>query len=127
LRTFRRDIAAVFERDPAARIGANAVVVKSVPSNAVVVGVPGQIIARSKPHSAKDRLDLEHSVLPDLVGVTLQSLLARVEELERRAEDSAPADVHRPTEGIWHGEGFAIEHDATKDPAADSSDPFVSV
>jgi len=91
------------------RVGANAVVVKSVPSNSVVVGVPGQIIARSKPHTAKDRPDLEHSLLPDLVGVTLQSLIARVDELERRVDGHVEhADVHLPTAGVWLGEDFAI-------------------
>ena len=91
------------------RVGANAVVVKSVPSNSVVVGVPGQIIARSKPHTAKDRPDLEHSLLPDLVGVTLQSLIARVDELERRVDGHVEhTDVHLPTAGVWLGEDFAI-------------------
>ena len=90
------------------RIGANAVVVKSVPSNSVVVGVPGQIIARSRPHTAQDRPDLEHNRMPDLVGVTLQSLMARVEELERRVEGAKAAGVSKPTEGVWHGEDFAI-------------------
>ena len=50
------------------RIGANAVVVKSVPQNSVVVGVPGQIIARSKPHLATDAPDLNHTALPDTIG-----------------------------------------------------------
>jgi serine O-acetyltransferase len=91
------------------RVGANAVVVKSVPSNSVVVGVPGQIIARSKPHTAKDKPDLEHSLLPDLVGVTLQSLIARVDELERRVDGHVEhTDVHLPTAGVWYGEDFAI-------------------
>src|SRR5512143_3486009 len=83
------------------RIGANAVVVKSVPDNAVVVGVPGQNIARSRPHTAKDKPDLEHTSLPDLVGVTLQSLIARVDELERRVDGHVEhEDVHLPTAGI---------------------------
>ena len=91
------------------RIGANAVVVKSVPTNSVVVGVPGQNIARSRPHTAKDRPDLEHSLLPDLVGVTLQSLLARVDELEHRVDGHVEhEDVHRPEAGVWRGEDFAI-------------------
>jgi serine O-acetyltransferase len=91
------------------RIGANAVVVKSAPSNSVIVGVPGQIIARSKPHTAKDKPDLEHSLLPDLVGVTLQSLIARVDELERLVEGHVEhLDVQLPTAGVWHGEDFAI-------------------
>jgi serine O-acetyltransferase len=91
------------------RIGANAVVVKSVPTNSVVVGVPGQNIARSRPHTATDRPDLEHSLLPDLVGVTLQSLLARVDELEQRVDGHVEhEDVHQPVAGTWRGEDFAI-------------------
>src|SRR6201999_146929 len=50
------------------RIGANAVVVKEVPSSAVVVGVPGQAISRVKPGTDDD------SMMPDLVRVSLQSL-----------------------------------------------------
>ncbi len=48
------------------RIGANAVVVKSVPENSVVVGVPGQVVVRSKPGSSSP--DLEHGRLPDTLG-----------------------------------------------------------
>src|ERR1700740_3719837 len=61
------------------RIGANAVVVKEVPSSSVVVGVPGQIISRAGPGTGDD------SMMPDLVGVSLQSLLTRVAKLEAEA------------------------------------------
>ena len=64
------------------RIGANAVVVKSVPANSVVVGVPGLNIARSKPHLASDAPDLDHTAMPDLVGFSLVDLIKRVEALE---------------------------------------------
>ena len=91
------------------RIGANAVVVKSVPPNSVVVGVPGQIISRSTPHTAQDAPDLNHTTLPDLVGVTLQSLLVRVDELERRVEGHVEADaIHLPDHDVWLGHDFAI-------------------
>ena len=85
------------------RVGANAVVVKEVPSSAVVVGVPGQIISRARPGSEDD------SMMPDLVGVSLQSLLTRVARLE--AQDGGPQTgrVIRPPEaGVWHGEDFSI-------------------
>lgn len=87
------------------RIGANAVVVKEVPSSAVVVGVPGQIIGRSRPGPGGP----DDSMLPDLVGVSLQSLLTRVARLEGQGE-GVPADrVIRPPEaGVWHGEDFSI-------------------
>src|SRR5512142_1989968 len=47
------------------RIGANSVVVKSVPANSVVVGVPGKIVVRSRAHSPEDAPDFHHDVLPD--------------------------------------------------------------
>ena len=93
------------------RIGANAVVVKSVPPNSVVVGVPGQNIARSKPHGASDAPDLNHAALPDLVGVSLAELMQRVEDLEARVdghEDEHPHHIHAPEDGTWHGEDFSI-------------------
>jgi serine O-acetyltransferase len=63
------------------RIGANAVVVKSVPANSVVVGVPGQIVSRSKPRSTSIP-DLNHNELPDAIGAALQSVMERLEEIE---------------------------------------------
>ncbi|OBJ20018.1 serine O-acetyltransferase [Mycobacterium colombiense] len=85
------------------RIGANAVVVKEVPSCSVVVGVPGQVISRSRPGSPDD------SMMPDLVGVSLQSLLTRVTKLEARADGAQSNHVIRPPEaGVWHGEDFSI-------------------
>jgi serine O-acetyltransferase len=92
------------------RIGANAVVVKSVPPNSVVVGVPGQNIARSKPHHASDAPDLDHIKLPDLVGVSLVDLIKRVEVLEAQGERHANGKphVHVPIDGSWPGEDFSI-------------------
>lgn len=66
------------------RIGANAVVVKPVPPNSVVVGVPGQVVVRSKPHTPQTPLDLEHAVLPDMIGASVISLMSRVDALEKR-------------------------------------------
>lgn len=65
------------------RIGANAVVVKPVPPNSVVVGVPGQIVTRSHPRPADTLPDLDHVRLPDVVGVTLRTLMHRIDELEQ--------------------------------------------
>ena len=92
------------------RIGANAVVVKSVPSNSVVVGVPGQNIARSKPHRVLDPPDLDHTALPDLVGKSLVSLLERVNVLETRINDHEmqSTQIKAPIDGLWDGEDFSI-------------------
>ena len=91
------------------RIGANAVVVKPVPPNSVVVGVPGQVVVRSKPHTSKDAPDLEHGRLPDTIGATLSMLIARIESLERLTSGHVEiSKVHAPENGVWHGEDFII-------------------
>jgi serine O-acetyltransferase len=85
------------------RIGANAVVVKPVPSGSVVVGVPGQVISRAGRGTPDD------SMMPDLVGVSLQSLLTRVAKLEALNDGPQNGRVIRPPEaGVWHGEDFSI-------------------
>ncbi|OBI92284.1 serine O-acetyltransferase [Mycobacterium asiaticum] len=91
------------------RIGANSVVVKEVPSSAVVVGVPGQIVSRPGPGSE------DESKLPDLVGVSLKSLLTRVARLESRSagqqnglHPGADRVIRPPEAGVWNGEDFSI-------------------
>jgi serine O-acetyltransferase len=92
------------------RIGANAVVVKSVPENSVVVGVPGQNIARSKPHTAQDAPDLNHTSLPDAVGIAIKSLMERVDCLENKIEghETTLPHPHKPVGDLWLGEDFSI-------------------
>jgi serine O-acetyltransferase len=92
------------------RIGANAVVVKSVPANSVVVGVPGQIVQRSQPHHIGDMPDLNHTSLPDVMGLSLKQLLERVDALETRLDGHASTapHVHAPKENNWAGEDFTI-------------------
>lgn len=102
------------------RVGANAVVVKSVPPNSVVVGIPGQVVMRSHPSGEKP--DLEHGQLPDTFGEAIAALLKRVEALESKhhihvdektvyvGENGAkhPLLVQSTPEGNWHGEDFSI-------------------
>jgi serine O-acetyltransferase len=92
------------------RIGANAVVVKSVLPNSVVVGVPGQAVERSKPRSATARPDMEHQLLPDMIGQSVISLMSRMDALEQRIAgyERANSTPHLPEHGVWHGEDFSI-------------------
>lgn len=92
------------------RIGANAVVVRTIPANSVVVGVPGQIVKRSHPHHLGDAPDLNHTSLPDVVGLSLRQLMERVEALETRIDGHTVEipHVHPPRENGWAGEDFSI-------------------
>ena len=92
------------------RIGANAVVVKSVPSNSVVVGVPGQNISRFKPIRSNAFPDLNHSKLPDVIGATLTQLVQRVESLEQQVggDEAAKPAVKRSQNGTWQFEDYSI-------------------
>lgn len=63
------------------RIGANAVVVKDVEPERVVVGIPGRAIVRSDPHHPHP--DLRHDDLPDVVENHLRNVRQRLERLEK--------------------------------------------
>lgn len=62
------------------KIGAGSVVVKSVPADSTVVGIPGKVV-RSK--GTKIEV-LEHGDLPDPQGQSIEDLLRRVLDLEAR-------------------------------------------
>jgi serine O-acetyltransferase len=89
------------------RIGANAVVVKSVPPDSVVVGVPGEVVSRKVPRKETGP-DLEHGLLPDVIGDTVIALLGRVQELEKRLDTHPKSATHAPDHGVWSGDDFSI-------------------
>ncbi len=62
------------------KVGANSVVVNDVPSNSVVVGVPGKIISREG--DKIKRIDLAHGDLPDPLSIAIATLNSRIKFLE---------------------------------------------
>jgi len=66
-----------------ARIGSNSVVVKEVPENATVVGIPGRIVLAQKKEE-EGRADLEHGNLPDPEAKAISCLFDQLRELERK-------------------------------------------
>jgi len=63
------------------RVGAGSVVVRDVPPNSVVVGVPGKVIYRDG-QRVIERVDLEHTDLPDPLARAIEQLLDRIQALE---------------------------------------------
>jgi serine O-acetyltransferase len=74
------------------RIGAGSVVVREVPENSVVVGVPGRVTYRDG-RRVGGQIDLDQADLPDPLARTVERLLDRIEALEAEvaALKGAPA------------------------------------
>lgn len=87
------------------RIGANAVLVRSVSEDSVVVGVPGQVIAHGQataPHAAKP---VEQALSPDPVGMAVRELLTRVDELEKHTHGQrTPGSLYLNADGTWESD-----------------------
>jgi serine O-acetyltransferase len=74
------------------KVGAGSVVVKSVPENSTVVGIPGKIVR------SKDSMpDLhQQGTLPDPVAQTLTGLQSRIAELEALVRDLLDREAAAP-------------------------------
>ncbi len=78
-------IIGAFKIGDGSRIGAGSVVVREVPPNSVVVGVPGRVTYRDG-QRVRGEIDLNQTDLPDPVAKTLEELLERIRSLEAEVE-----------------------------------------
>ncbi|MEI7778681.1 MAG: serine O-acetyltransferase [Actinomycetes bacterium] len=87
------------------RIGANAVLVRSVAEHSIVVGVPGQVLASGADPASSGRGKSD----PDPVTRALQSLLARVDALEDSISGThAMSELYLNSSGEWQEADFVI-------------------
>ena len=78
-------IIGAFKIGDGSRIGAGSVVVREVPTNSVVVGVPGRVTYRDGQRVAGD-IDLDQTDLPDPVAKAIDQLVERIRALEGELE-----------------------------------------
>lgn len=91
------------------RVASGSIVLRDVPSDSVVVGVPGRVIYR-------DGKRVDEKVVPDIEAEALKSMKQRVDELEKRLDAVAgtPAgepsskddDNEDPVDVFLHGAGI---------------------
>lgn len=73
-----------------AKIGSNSVVVKEVPQNATVVGIPGRVVMQQEKKPVEEeqqRPDLEHGKLPDPEAKAISCLFDQIRVLEKKVEE----------------------------------------
>jgi len=86
------------------RVGANSVVVKNVPPDSVVVGIPGRVTHRKgvpqvvhNQNGSAYTLDLEHGAMPDMTARALRHLADRISRLEIGMALPSPVLVEEET------------------------------
>jgi serine O-acetyltransferase len=77
------------------KIGAGSVVVKSVPPDSTVVGVPGRTVEEHQKR-AKATVDLEHGKLPDPIQQAINSLKDEIKILNNKIEQSEEEKKNQP-------------------------------
>lgn len=92
-----------------ARVGANAVLVRSVDRHSVVVGVPGQVISSASPNSRRRPPSGDDPPQSDPIASTVQALLRRVDQLENALNGhTEQATLRMPSVGVWETTDFSI-------------------
>jgi len=67
------------------KIGANSVVVREVPPDSTVVGIPGKVVKKEK--ISVMGVDLDHHLLPDPMVDAIKAILEELSELKREIEE----------------------------------------
>lgn len=73
-----------FTLGDSSKVGSNSVVVKEVPENATVVGIPGRVVISGE---RREGVDLQHDQLPDPVAKAVNCVFDQIHRLEDQVEE----------------------------------------
>ncbi len=76
-----------FEVGENSRVGSNSVVVKEVPPNSTVVGIPGRVVI--KEGKKVDEVDLNHQIMPDPVAQAFNCMMDQLHLMNKRVNELA--------------------------------------
>ncbi len=110
------------------RIGSNAVVIRDVPDNAVVVGIPGRVVAREgertgdsfDPYGQKDRMPDPVAKAVKCLSEHIHAVERRLEEMEQHQAEAGSGEQPAPSEGWSCGLGDSSAEGA---PGASGEEP----
>jgi len=101
-------------------VGANSVVIKDVPSQKTIVGIPGKVVNNDNVGSLNPYgVDLNHHLIPDPVSDAIACLVERIRVLEAQAglADTPPAEECAECNGADVCESGDAERDGYKKTA----------
>ncbi|MDX8389414.1 MAG: serine O-acetyltransferase [Mariprofundaceae bacterium] len=93
------------------RVGANSVLLKSVPAHSTVIGIPGTVVGTTDSLVEDGKINLDHHLMPNPVAEALKHVLKLVDDVNARVDAFHPQKKGRSDEDTVIAEDIKREQD----------------